>query len=1711
MAHASTKSEYLPIEEDDSKLDNESENESEEFVQTIECLRCPEKTTDDLEGRVCCIDCEGVVAHVKDTPKEWLPKFKKGSLIKLDFLALIKTGVLANTLPLRVMIDTGAEVNVLYLSVYDRLIREGVSVRKTPKHVRVRGAVGEKAKSAQTAILSISKKLGTGQLWTIEIECVVLDCAEHLQCADIILGRPTQRAHSMHIGPNDEITSVDKEGNQIELHEPQQSPYDLFHPNSMNGSKGSAERLLASYSKEIGSPPVVRTGKDGAEIEIDWKISQQTPLKPSREEVDGDRKYAVEQLDSIATWEKPEYKEWVYDMIAELPGIATEKVRLARRRETAIAKGLPELPQATIILKPNAQLPRHRPQQLNKVMMKHLEDKLKPMLDAGVITRSSSSHASRALLLKKEGRVNEFRLVCDFRELNLEIERNAYNIPRVSDCISRLEGGKIFSTLDLASYFDQITLAPESRWLTAFICCIGTFEYAGLPQGLSISPNFAQFIINLVFSADDEYGSFDNVIEYIDDLTIKSSNVEDHRRDLRRVVQRLWDYGIQVSLKKSRFFVTQFKFLGHEIDAKSDPNRTLIRPAKKTVEAIEKFPRPRSQREVQQFLGMVNFFHTLLKDCAEITAPLTDLASVEWAVEEDKPESDLWEDKHDVAFLKIKDVLSSEPVLMLPDDSLPYRLQMDASNRAFGGTLLQVRPDGSQHAVLYISKKFSKPQLNWSVSEKELFSLVYVIRKYGYLFYGSKYPITFVCDHKPLANWERWNLTPKLARWMDTLNSVHWKFEYVPGKKNTIADALSRNPDHLTGEAVHERNWENTKDLMTIEKALAGDAQSRDTLDYIISYAEAAVRNDATCAYEVLAMQATKIEHWENENLGDLETNFEEGQLEEKCEQPETEDELRALHVLALAAEAGIGMELTAPEYAPLESQIRHEVQNRHKLPSRGKEGAAGRDARSWAEFESTDKFWEDVGKNNVPLPTPEFLLKLKWYQEKDEESIKTKLNDGDVETRGKFTLSPNGFVYRLPEGSYFNNRLYIPRNAFNIWSKIIALHHDDPFLGGHHGKSKTLAKVRRNYWWSGMENDVELHCRNCVPCQLTRPMTRRYYFPSAHPRPQYCFQVIAVDEKVGLPRTKRNNENVWIFVDYLSRMVLLEPAPRGTSDLQLAEILNRRVICEWGRPQKIVSDQGTTLTSKVWRALAHANATELNHASAGNPKTTGLAERAIRQFLESLRKFISSMPENHEQNWDLMLPFVQYAFNDSVNARTGFTPFELATGRAPNLPIETIVNASFPIRDVESQSKKSTWPFSSKENEDLVTTRIPMDEVGEFLKATTEITVRAKRTFDEEAAKALAARRKKFAYSVPFVEGQWVLYSQLPIKDGLLKIKSLAPRKVGPFKILKALKNTYVLDTESCSKPSDREVVKSAQSRGRGINGELLTPFRSVPENTDWENDILDDELNLTDGNTSIPDGLIGSIVRRANLAPPNVAVRILDIFSGTKSVLKACQQFFRGVRIEYTSWDWDEKFQPTHCEDICNWKSYIEKLEGTEKEKFQPGYFDFVWISPDCSPRSIANTLGFRNLELSEAQIMAVTEFLEYLKPKVINMENPESSPYQLRDAAFIKDVEKRLNITPYSTTYCSYGYPYKKPTTIWSSVPLQLLHCKHTPCPAMKRYGIHLYTAQSGPSKTGTPGTPKVDSYTVPPLLMMYILLQAFLFLFGIGAGIAPKVTA
>jgi hypothetical protein len=845
-----------------------------------------------------------------------------------------------------------------------------------------------------------------------------------------------------------------------------------------------------------------------------------------------------------------------------------------------------------------------------------------------------------------------------------------------------------------------------------------------------------------------------------------------------------------------------------------------------------------------------------------------------------------------------------------------------------------------------------------------------------------------------------------------------------------------------------------------------------------------AATEDETCEYEVNAYQNLQQEEYESILLQAFD---------------EEDDEVITASLLELTP--------SAPEYSDLVKQVEEDiaklppVKQKNKGDSQSQSFGREESYSSYPDLDNSGTFWNDVGNNNVHPPSKESLLLLKAFLVEDADNVKMNLEEGNLEYTACYHLETNGFVYRKPEGEFLDKRLYIPRSASKIWSQIIQLYHDDPWNGGHHGLSKTLNKIKRNYYWLGMDKDVTNHCHKCLECQRNTPITRRHHLPSAHPRPNHCFEVIAVDEKVGLPLTDRGNESVWVFVDHLSRMVILEPAPRDTSAEQLVAMLQTKVTSKWGTPRKVVSDQGTQFTSRIWEAFQTLSGSKVKLASTGNPKTAGLAERAIKQTLESLRKFIDSMKGSHTKDWDLMIPSVEFAFNDSVNARTGFTPFEVAHGRSPRRPIESMVNAQFPL---DSPKRGDEWPHYEK---GLTTSQIPADYVEDYFMRYHKIQLEAKQTFNESAKKELANRRKKFAYATPFREGQWVLYSQLPIKDGTIKIPALLPRKIGPFKVKEARKGTYVLDVESCVNENDREVVRSVQTRDRGVNGELLVPFREIPVNSDWENDVLDDELNLVDGNRTPTSDIIALITK--NKRSNNETIKVLDIFSGTKSLFKALNHNFKGVRVEYTSIDWDEKFNPTHCFDICDWKKYIETLPESERKKFQPGYFDIIWVSPDCSPRTAANTVGTRDLVLSEKQIEAAASLVDLLKPRVTLMENPESSPYQLRDTSFIKSIEKKLGITPYSTTYCCYGYGYKKMTTIWSSVPLDLYHCHSTPCPAFKKFGHHLFTAQSGTSKSGTPGTPKLQVYQVPELLLTYILLQSLLFLLGFDAGVAPKL--
>jgi len=1569
---------------------------------------------------------------------------------------------------IRTLIDTGAAVNLITSSAVERL---GLATRRLRRPLHLDLVNNTSVPTQEFVEIALTK--GTAMLTT---HAVVMP-TQYREGFNMILGRPTQRQWDMTIDARDTVTVRGKTGERVVLFERDRQST-ASHQGDGEDNRGTRrakareeqrERQRLAFCERNNVPVfMVQPTSEDEEVSITQPLKsidfQGKQLKVdgtvSVDDLTADVAYALSQFESAKQPMDNGTREFVRQLLEALPGLATEGIRLAGAKD---ARKSPAVTEAHIELVKDPVLPRHSAQRLNDHMRNALLKVLEPMIKSGILKRSSSPHVSRALILPKVGRPGEWRLVVDYRQLNSQIARNSFAIPRIDQCLAALSKGKLFSKLDFASWFHQLKISDKSVPLTAFITAVGSFEYKGLPQGLMISPNHAQKVMSDIFAVEDEFGPFDFITFYIDDLAIISKNDDEHRKHVERVLRRLHEYGVQLNLRKCEFFVRSMQFLGHVIDAESDPHRTLVKPNERITRDIAEFPAPQCQRDVQRFLGLVNFFHALIPKCAEMCAPLSDLQSVEWNQSDPVPP---WSGKHQRAFEEVKRAMASKPVVALPRDDLPYVLNMDSSAVGLGGCLMQKGEDGMLHPVIYISKKFSKTEANWTAAEKELFGLVYAIRKFGYLFYGSPYPLTFQNDHRPLSHWDQWNITPKLARWIDDLGQIEWKFEYVPGAKNEMADALSR-PPGATAEETSRQLGENVRALVATVGLTAHEEPWEENRHVVIHAVRAASLDDR-------AGEASDEETWKELRIEELGACYaleaaEQDTYEAEDEQTESEEE----------------------------RELRKE---QHKAQLRWDEGQLARLAMT----------------HDVAIPSLQWMLDLRKAYRDDPEQLYTKIME-NAESTPNFAVTSNGFVMRAGEQPDDPRTLYIPRSATHIWSKLVHSAHRCRFQGSHMSEKVMYAKLRRYYWWSGMHKDIANVVRTCDACQRTKPITRMTRLPTAHPTPNHCFEVVAIDEKVGLPKTKQGNTSVWVFVDFLSRRVILEPTTGSITSDELASLMHRRLVSQWGAPRKLVSDRGSQFTGEAYLALTKTLGAQRALASSGNPKTAAIAERAIRSMLEPLRAYLSDITNDPDRvmDWDDYIPAIEFAYNDSVHPKIApYTPFIVSTGREPRVPMEVWLNSELPA----GLDERLEWEGTRNGEMPLRHFALPGKDpvtyahgqpIEEYVRRCWRITAKAREHFQDHTEKALREQRKKFAYAPTFGVGDWVLYSLLTVKDTGVGVRGLLTRKVGPFRVVGIGKNnTYQVDASSCERSEDRKLMEQKAGKDftrsdkqlHTINGELLTKYYGEQE-MDFELDVLDNEPDWNNQRRDVSNTLVSHVaLHKANRKARKGKFRLLELFSGNASAREGMHKIFKKGDCEHTGIDCDESMHPDVLMNIRNWETELPKLLRERpdlRKRFVKGYFDVAWVSPGCNPRSSANTVGERDLEGNRQDCEAAARFLESLGIPVVFWENPESSVYRLRDEPFMKDIEIRLGLRPHSTTYCSYGFGYPKPTTIWSNIDIELLHCNTTPCAAKKRLGHHLFTAQAGPSN-GKPGTPRNESYKVPSLLMQYLLYRAWMHL-------------
>jgi hypothetical protein len=417
-----------------------------------------------------------------------------------------------------------------------------------------------------------------------------------------------------------------------------------------------------------------------------------------------------------------------------------------------------------------------------------VEEHILLMLKHGIIECSNSPWGARVVLAKKKD--GKWRFCVDYRYLNSVTKKDAYPLPRIDDTLEALGGedARVFSSLDVASGYWHIPLFSDDREKTAFVTRNGQYQFRVVPFGLTGAPGaFCRYM-------DDTLRDimWKRCLVYVDDIIVWAKDIKEHMKALEEVFERLLKAGLKLKLSKCEFFLEEVEYLGFVIGH----GVVGLSPAK--VRSIEEIPPPRTIKQLQRFLGAVNWMGRWIFRKAELAFPLTCLLGQE----KPKFEVHIPGTPQNLAFLALKKALTSFPVLRLPDFKKTFYVMTDASIVATGAMLAQIW-DGYEHPVSYYGKALRDTQQKWHPFELETYAVVLALRAFRHYIAASNFIVVTDCKALTYFNSTR-EVSPKIVRWLGEISQYGARFIHRSGERNVIPDWQSRDLSHLNSLTAEE-------------------------------------------------------------------------------------------------------------------------------------------------------------------------------------------------------------------------------------------------------------------------------------------------------------------------------------------------------------------------------------------------------------------------------------------------------------------------------------------------------------------------------------------------------------------------------------------------------------------------------------------------------------------------------------------------------------------------------------------------------------------------------------------------------------------------------------------------------------------------------------------------------------------------------------------
>ena len=376
---------------------------------------------------------------------------------------------------------------------------------------------------------------------------------------------------------------------------------------------------------KIGKPRMLKTKKiarsvTGEKIKFEGEVTTNVTLKGKTKKLkmyilrNTNNLFGTDWIQSFELWDSP-----ISDFCQKIENLTAESEKLKKDLKEAFPDvfsdklGRCTKMEARFKLKEDAIPVFKRKRSVPFASIEKIDKELDRLEKTGILTQVNYSEwAAPTVYVKKKSK--DIRVCADFSTgLNASLQDHHYPLPSPEEVFTKLNSGKIFSKIDLSEAYLQIPVQEESSKLLCIATHKGLFKFNRLAFGIKVAPAIFQQVIDTMLSG------LDFSIGYLDDILMKSESIDQHRKHVFQVFERIREYGFTLKDTKCEFFLDKIKYLGQIIDKdgrRPDPERSL---------AIKNMPEPHNVTTLQSFLGLANYYQSFIPNMHTLRAPLNEL------------------------------------------------------------------------------------------------------------------------------------------------------------------------------------------------------------------------------------------------------------------------------------------------------------------------------------------------------------------------------------------------------------------------------------------------------------------------------------------------------------------------------------------------------------------------------------------------------------------------------------------------------------------------------------------------------------------------------------------------------------------------------------------------------------------------------------------------------------------------------------------------------------------------------------------------------------------------------------------------------------------------------------------------------------------------------------------------------------------------------